>query len=265
MTHDEDQSLNFMLSNYTKRFSLTTYGGVSWSLLSGFEQVLTNGVPTYYVVDWGVSRVVTYDQYWNYQTYQALPCSNSYAIKYVAKYFYFTSDDYFYKTNSNFGLVSYYTNGGACYRQMYYDSSSSKFYAAPFQISRIDVFNTNCILLQTISLGSNAAYGLSYFNGSFYAGIMNSNQVFVIQNNVITKQFILPQCSVSTYQMLSITADSFGYLAINCQANKYIAVYDYNGNYMNTAITTSSSPFITGIDSSSRFVIMDCASLDIYY
>ena len=59
--------------------------------------------------------------------------------------------------------------------------------------------------------------------------------------------------------------DSFGYMAISCSDSKLITVYDLNGNYMNTKISTSLTPYITSIDSNGRYVIMTMYSLDIYY
>ena len=80
-----------MIQNYRKRFSLTSYGGTNWSLLTGVEQVVTGGVATYYVIDYRTSRVVTFDQYWNYKSYSILPISMTYTAKYVNGYFYFIS------------------------------------------------------------------------------------------------------------------------------------------------------------------------------
>ena len=41
-----------MLNYYSKRLSLTIYGGVNWNgFETGFEQMVTNGVSTYYAID----------------------------------------------------------------------------------------------------------------------------------------------------------------------------------------------------------------------
>jgi hypothetical protein len=61
-----------MFQNYTKRLSLTSYNGNSWFSLTGFE-VIANGIPNYYVVDQNSSsKVVMFDQNWNYQNYSNL-------------------------------------------------------------------------------------------------------------------------------------------------------------------------------------------------
>ena len=175
-----------MLSKYTKRFSLSSYGGINWNWLTGFEQVVTNGVPTYYAIDFGqnapfISRIVIFNQFWIYQGYHDLPYYATYTTKYVGGFFYFSSASYFYKTNTNFEVINYYQDN-AYYKQFFYDSTVSKFYVASQAYPRIDVFDTFCSRLQSISLGSNLPYGLASYNANIYAGIQNSNQVLVIQN-----------------------------------------------------------------------------------
>ena len=52
--------------------------------ITGFEQVITNNTPTYYVTDYSNSynRVLVFDQYWNFAYYNNLPFSMTYGIKY---------------------------------------------------------------------------------------------------------------------------------------------------------------------------------------
>ena len=255
-----------MLNNYSKRFSLTSFGGDNWIWLTGFEQIVTNGVSTYYAIDSApTSRIVTFNQFWIYQGYQNLQYLNTYTTKYVGGYFYFSSDDYFFKTYSNFLFINSYQSTGALYRQFVYDSTSSKFYVAASSSPRIDVFDTSCSLLQSINLGSKTPYGLAFFNGSIYAGVLNSNQVIVIQNGFVSKYFTVNQCPLSQSSIKSITVDTFGYFAITCQNSNLIIVYDSNGNFMNASLTTSPFPYISAIDADGRFVMMTKSSLDIYY
>ena len=255
-----------MLNSFSKRFSLTSFGGINWNWLTGFEQVVTNDVSTYYAIDYAqVSRIVTFNQFWLYQGYQNLPYSPTYTTKYVGGYFYFSSDNYFYKTYSNFIVINYYPSSGAAYRQSIYDSASSKFYVTASNFPRIDVFDTSCSLLQSINLGSKNPYGLAFFNGSIYAGVLNSNQVIVIQNGMVSKYFSVNQCPVGQSSIESITVDAFGYFALTCRYSNLIVVYDSNGGYMYASLTTSGSPYISAIDADGRFVIMNSKSLDIYY
>ena len=79
-----------MFTNYQKRFNFTTYGNNSLHTVTGFEQVVTNGIPTYFVLDYTYRRVIQYDQYWNYVKYNGLPYY-SWNLKYVNGYFYLSS------------------------------------------------------------------------------------------------------------------------------------------------------------------------------
>ena len=255
-----------MHNNYAKKYSLTNYGGISWTYLTGFEQTVTNGISTYYAVEYSqLSPIVIFNEFWVYLYYQNLPFSYTYTTKYVGGYFYFSSNDYFYKTYSNFALLSSYKNAGAAYRQFFYDSVSSKFYVAPFNFPRIDVFDTSCTLLQSISLGNRLPFGLVALNGIVYATVLNSNQVLVIKDGLISKYFTVTQCAITQYAIFSITVDSFGYLAFACFGSNLNVVYDLNGNYMNGSIPTSAYPSISAIDTRGRFVLMTKSSLDIYY
>ena len=163
-----------------------------------------------------------------------------------------------------FLVINYYQSNGAIYRQFVYDSASSKFYVTVYSYSRIDIFDTSCSLLQSINLGSKQPHGLAFFTANIYAGVFKSNQVIVIQNGLVSKYFTVNQFD-NNNSILSITVDTFGYLALTCTASNQIVVYDANGNYMNASLTTSASPHISAIDSSGRFVIMTSKSLDIYY
>ena len=258
-----DLSFPYILKMYVKRHSLTNYGGNTWAYLTGFEQVVTDGTATYYAIDWGSSHIVKFNDYWEYQNYQNLSFPQPFTTKFVNGYFYFSSNDYFYKTNSNFSLINSYEKKGAGYRQFIFDSNSSKFYVAAYSLNRIDIFDASCSFLQSIQLGF-GPFGLAYVNGLLYTGHEDSNkQISVIKNGKIIRDFNVSQCNSSLIS--GITMDSFGYMAISCSDSKLITVYDLNGNYMNTKISTSLTPYITSIDSNGRYVIMTMYSLDIYY
>ena len=252
-----------LLYNSTIRLSLKTYGGINWAYLTGFEQVVTNGAATYYAIDFGSSpsRIVTYNQFWIYQGYQSLPCPNTYTVKYVGGYFYFSSDFYFYKTNSSFSVINYFYKSDAYFRQIVYDQSSSKFYVSTSvypPVYQIYAFDSSCSPLPSINL-MGKVFGLAAFDGRMYAST-GGTQIGILLNGQYNNYFsVYPHSNIA-----SITFDSFGYMAISCDDNK-VVVYDRNGNYMQRTVTTLNSPYVTAIDSNGRFVIMTKYSLDIYY
>ena len=251
-----------MLNKYVKRHRLTKYENISWSWLTCFEQVVTDGIAKYYIIDYGDSRIVTFNDYWEHQNNQNLPHSGTFTIKYVSEYFYFSSNSYFYKTDSNFSVIDSYQMTNALYRQFIFDSNSSKFYLPSYKFNQIDIFNTSCSLLQSIVL-SIQPYSLSHYNGALYAGDYSSNKIVVIHNDTVTNYFEVTEC---TKFMSGISVDSFGHFAVTCSDNQLITIYDSNGNYMNTQISTYSQyPRVTSIDSNGRYVIISEKWLDIYY
>ena len=208
------------------------------------------------------------------QNCSSLPFAATYTAKYVNGYFYFTADSYFYKTDVTFKVaLNYYSKPNAIYRQMYYDSSSSKFYVAPNMLQLIQVFDNNCTLVQNISLGNNYPYGLNYFNGKLYVGTMynsyyGSNQIAVLQNGIITNRINVTFCSIGTgsqFGVTSITFDSYGYMANTCYANNTLILTDSNGTNYNKFLNTAPHSYISQIDFSGRFVVTSLQSLDIYY
>jgi hypothetical protein len=236
-----------------------------WCGLTGFEQVVAYPIATYYlVIHCFMSRVVIFNQNWNYINNTDL-LANSYTMKYISGYFYITSDTIFYKTDMNFVVQASSTNPGYdVYRQIYYDSSSSKFYVGTFQSKCISIFDSNCSLIETISLAAYnyETFGINYFNGYFYASVVNKI-IKLLANGTITSEYETI-CLSSSNQIASITIDSFGYLAVSCNSDGKILLLDYNLNYLNQYLTTS-APYVTAIDSYGRFVIMTANGLEIYY
>ena len=65
--------------------------------------------------------------------------------------------------------------------------------------------------------------------------------------------------------VLSITIDSFGYMAVSCW-NGLIAFYNANNRtYLNLTLVTSYYPWNTAVDANGRFVSMSNYAIDIYY
>jgi hypothetical protein len=239
-----------------------------WCGLTGFEQVVAYPTATYYlVIHCFMSRVVIFNQNWNYINNTDL-LANSYTMKYIGGYFYITSDTIFYKTDMNFVVLASSTNPEYdVYRQIYYDSSSSKFYVGTYHSKYISIFDTSCSLIDTISLAvyNYETFGINYFNGYFYVGVVNSNKIIkLLINGTITSEYETI-CLSSYLQIASITIDSFGYLAVTCNADGKILLLDYNLNYLNQYLITSNGPHVTSIDSYGRFVIMTGDGLEIYY
>ena len=195
-----------------------------------------------------------------YQNYFSLPIVNTFSFVYLSGYFYLASNSYFYKTNTNFGLIaSSYT--AATYRGSTYDASSGYFYVASQGYSRIDVFNTGCSLIRTISVSTGVGGGVAFYNNMMYVS-SGAAQISVLQNSVVTKVFNINACSSWLGQ---IVFDAFGNLLIACQFNNLVVLYDYNGNYLGKLPSTSTYPCQAALDSEGRLVVATYYALDIYY
>ena len=240
--------------------------------MTGFEQVVRDNIPTYYVVDLSqTSRVVTFNRNWRYQNKSSLPYAITFAIKYVNGYFYFSSNDYFYKTDSNFNLISNYNRFWASYRGIYYHSKSALFFVSPSSLNEIHVFDTNCGLQASISTPNFKPYAINNLHGNFYVGQnVEDGRGQEPRMAVLKKDMILRitskwniNCGTES-RVVSITFDSLGFMLVSCEATNKILLYDTNGNYLNS-LQTLSTPYATAIDHNGRLVIMTGNSLDIYY
>ena len=264
-----------MFASYQKRISITSYGGNSYGSLhvTGFEQVVTNGIPTYYVIDFSTySSVIQFDQHWNYQTDGSLSYYYSHTLKYVDGYFYISAYQYFYKTGISFNMIaSYYNNSIVFYRSIYFDSSSSLFYVTGGGIS---VFDTNCNFQRYMTLGGytySPGNVLSYLNGNFYVDSQPTYYDYdTYQGNIAvasqaTGAFVAEYDNICSGGLNSVSIDSFGYMAVSCWGGSILLYNAYNGTFLNLQLAASSNSWFTAVDASGRFVSMSSYAIDIYY
>ena len=232
--------------------------------MTGFEQVAGSGSnnASYYLLDYGTSRVILYNQNWIYQSYKNLSISKGYSIKYVENYFYFSSDNYFFKTDVNFNYIQNYTKSGGLFKQIYFLNTTSLFYVNSFS-SLIYLFNTNCTTVSTITVTGRNLVGLNYFGNSLFVGTNSASQVLVVlTNSTLSNTFAITACTTKIYYL---TIDEYGYMAVSCNADSYVAFYDYKGIYMGLGFNTTAMPFQTAVDSSGRFIVCSANNLLIYF
>ena len=251
-----------MFTNYQKRFSITSYEDITFNSVTGFEQVVTYGIPTYYVVDFWNQRVIQFDKNWNYRKYDGLPYNLNRNLKYLNEYFFFSADQNFYKTDANFYLIASYYNSDTNYRSIYFDSSSSLFYVSGDYVNGVSIFDKNCNFQRFLVLGSySPGNALSYFNGNLYGEDGSS----VVVASKATGAFVAKYDTVCYYGIYSITINLFGYMAVSCDEGP-IALYNArNGTYLNLQLEPSNEPYFTAVDANSRFVSMSSTAIDIYF
>ena len=103
---------------------------------------------------------------------------------------------------------------------------------------------------------------MRYFNGNLYGDKGDDNSIIVASQE--TGEFVDLYNNVCPDIIVSITIDSFGYMAVSCNGG-LIALYNANnGTYLNQ-IAASYNPYYTDVDASGRFVSIGSNVLDIYY
>ena len=225
---------------------------------------MSGSTSTFYFVDYTpASPVIIYNQNFVYQSYKTLPVAYSYTLKYASSYFYLTANSAFYKTDMNFNLVTTYSLN-ANYRAIAYDCINTIFYVANPLYYRIDIFDTNLNLKSTLSTSSSVPFGLNIYNGNIYFANFNSavSNVFVFQNNAIANSFPIKACA--SY-IQGIDFDNYGNMAISCGTGNAVLLYNSNGVYQNLKLSTTGSPFIPMIDSTSRLIITELTQFNVYY
>jgi hypothetical protein len=256
-----DQSFKTMFTNYTKRASIDSYGGTHWSygrgLLRGYEEVVTDGIPTFYVIDLGTERVVKFDSNWNYQDAYSLYAPGSYNIKYVNGYFYVSAENYFYKMNTDFFFFDYVYAEIAGFRQFDYDYINSVFYVAAYAGSRIYVYTKYPRYITEINF-SYRPHGVNIYNGSLYVVFYDSNKIAYFplsdRSNI---NYLTGVCSVT----VSLFIDPIsGDMVTSCESNSRLNLLSSE-----SYIQTSFSPFIVSVDSYKRMIVITTSSIDIYY
>ena len=204
--------------------------------ITGFEQVVTKSIPTYYVVDYSTQRVIQFDQFWNHQKFYGLPYQ-SWSIKYVNGYFYIPAGKYLNKTDRNFNIIASY-NSDANFRSIYYDSSSALFYVTG-DTRGVSVFDTSCFRQRLLYvLGYTPLNALSYFNDNLY--IDSTNSLILISktagvsiNSIFYNTLISQYKTVCSTSITSLTIDLDGYMAVGCNNPSFdgtIALYSTNND-----------------------------------
>ena len=89
------------MANYSLKFSITSFGGVIYGDVTGFEQVTTLGSTKYYIIDYYSYSASMFDETWIFQS-RASVYYNSCTLEYIGSYFYISSNSYIYKTDISF-------------------------------------------------------------------------------------------------------------------------------------------------------------------
>jgi hypothetical protein len=249
-----------MLSTYKNKFRFYGYSNFTFNCAFGIEEIVDINT-TYYVVNFGSSHVVTYNEFWEYQTYKTLDgCA---LIKAIGDELYVAARDYIYKTDKNVNQIKSFANTGAVYRGLYYNKTCDCLFATSYGHKYIQIFDRNLTLLDSISVGTyGTPYGIDGYKNELFVGTLAADhKILVIQNRTIVKVYDTLYSSTIT----SIVIDSFGFLAVSFLENLIIGLYHVNGTNMGISKQVLTKPYYFKKDSKGRLIVTTALELAIYY
>ena len=245
-----------MASSFYDLFSNATLANFSISTYT-FQMVRSLGVLTVNNKNYNLALdenigVYVFDENWNYLNLLNFTALNSYPAYYMIVVnggFYFSSLNTYglIQTTSQLGLLNVHANETGKYRSLCYDQMNKTVIAANVISNRIDIFSQDLTLLSSLSLAFQP-HGVCVYGSSIYVSYWSgSSNISVINNGNFTT--LCPE------KLISLTVDSFGYMAVSCQNNSILYLYHVNGSYMNKSISTATLLFYANYDAQNFIAI----------
>jgi hypothetical protein len=178
---------------------------------------------------------------------------------------YMTGNANIWKLDKDLNILFQFTstaNTTSKYRDIYYNSKNGFIYVAPYVLTEIQVFDLNLTYSHNISVSPYKPYSISEYNNKMFVGTTNGI-VILIQNELIINQF--NGCNGSSVSLTSILFDQYGYMATICSdpTNK-LYLYNSNGTYTGTSLSTPSNTRYIGFDAKGRFVVISRYQISVY-
>ena len=224
--------------------------------------MLSQNTFTFYVSDFGASKIYLFSSNWNYlsNNYVSHPTS----IISIGDFFYIITDQnggYLCKTNISFNVLNQYnfTSGeSGFYYDLYYDLTANLIYVSDNALSLILVFDLNLILQGSITIPQYKLSTISGYNNAIYVGTFNGT-VIILVNKTVAYSFDV--CNNNT-KITSIVFDQFGFMAISCSDHIYL--YYSNGTSANQRMAVLNPKYI-GFDSNGYFVVLLDSQINLYF
>ncbi len=239
--------------------------------------MVCNSNISYYVMQYGNSRIIKFDKDWNFIKYSSI--SSRFMITLVdnnVKRLFISRSGGITEIDENLNQVKSVIVSGRNYG-LYFNSASVQLLVASGSYAIINVFNLNLTLIENITVPYTNKYILEY-DGLLYVS-SESSYMMVLKNQIFHHSF-----STFCYNIRNFAIDQNGILAICCSYNNIIYLYTSNGTYTgqswqspvnyhnsinfdsngNLVISNyyglyifKSDPFIQTIDNSSTFTSCD--------
>ena len=247
-----------LFKNSVIQNTINTYSGINFTALGGFNYLVDSNT-TYYVMDWTANRIIIYNSNWQYLNFKSL-YRPAHMIT-VNNNLYISGDQNVFKTDKYLKIISQYNTSQVYYRGLYFNSSNNKIYVAGQLSQKIDVFDLNLTLVDSISTLNYLPYSVQGYKNYIYVGTFNSSYLLVIENKVIIQTYRV----CSGIFLTSIIIDYFGYMAVSCYNDQKVYFY-YSSNVSYTGIknTYAVQPHFISFDSNGHFLLFTKTQIYIY-
>ncbi len=186
--------------------------------------MVCNSNISFYVMQFGYSRIIKFDKDWNLIKYSSI--SNYFMITLVdnnVKRLFISRYNGLTEIDENLNLIKSVTVPGNNYG-LYFNSTSVQLLVASGSYEIINVFDLNLTLIGNITVPYTNNYILEY-NGLLYVSSQLS-YIMVLENQIFNHSF-----STYCYYIRNFAIDQNGILAISCSYNNIIYLYTSNGTY----------------------------------
>ena len=258
--------LQRLFQTYVLNQTRTNSDGIYFAALRNFDIVNINSAINYLLLDYYNQYLFIYDDKWQFKSKLYFNYTLSY-VKFIENELFITSDNFIFKSFLNGTIAIMNPSKISLYhRGIYYNETSQLFYVASYGTNKgaIQVYNRSLTWLRRIDLGVSQAYRVEEHNGRLYAGgRANGNQtsVLVFENEILVNNFTI-QC---VSDITGFLFDSQNYMAILCETEKSLFLYDTNGYYYNKTIFMDRSYLMSvKIDTYDNLVVSSSTRLSIY-
>jgi hypothetical protein len=249
-----------VFSYSTVKYNFTSFNGMTFNYILGFG-FFSSCNASYYVLD-SSGRVYILNDDWSYVSNKNF-ANPTYMIT-IENSIYMTGNTNIWKLDKDLNILIQYTSTGIYpyYRGIYYNSLNGFIYVAPSNLTEIQVFDLNLTYNHSISISSYKPYSITEYNNNMYVGTTNGT-IIVIQNEVIINKF--NGCNGIIITVTFILFDQYGYMATICSdpTNK-LYLYNSNGTYTGTSLSTPKNPRYIGFDTKGRFILISTNQTIIY-
>jgi hypothetical protein len=254
-------SLMKFFSNATSWMNLSSLSSSSFHALHGFGMILSTTNKTYYVVDYLGHKIFTLNDNWVYissiTNFSAPTC-----MMVVNDTIYISGNANVWKTDSNLNIIHQYNDTGVpLNRGIYVDSVYSFVYVSAYIFKRIDIFDLDLNLNDSILISVNP-WTITKYNNQLFVGTLNGTILTIVNKTIINS---INGCNGNSAGITSIVFDECAYMATSCDSPvNQVFLYYSNGSFIDKSISTPYRPFVIGFDSKNRFYILSMNQISLF-